>query len=294
MNTAPLAEDDDDDAPSIHDYAALTDPDALRDALIRALRVADGGRHFDGLVPRALRRPYDIAPDAWEGHGRKLQGKYLKRRRNMVRAMNRVHLYLPELVHGPPQSVFELSTGHGAVLEVLRHYGHEVMGNDFANMVSGRKNRPSALFRSLNDPEFIREADDYGLPLTPDTSPDWPYRPIIESIGLPMAIFDAGKTPYPVADASHDYVLCLQAIEHYCHPRDWPGVLAEMRRIARRGIFILLNPMLPDLAARADYAAAFEAFRALLRRHDAEGFRCVGVFVHWGQALGFKLMRIDP
>ena len=54
MNTAPLAEDDDDDAPSIHDYAALTDPDALRDALIRALRVADGGRHFDGPVPRAL------------------------------------------------------------------------------------------------------------------------------------------------------------------------------------------------------------------------------------------------
>lgn len=292
----PGPEEDDDEAgtPGIHDVARMTDPDELRGALVRALRSVDQGRHYDGEIPRVLRRHYRLAPDAWAGHGRKLQGKYLKRRRNIARAMNRVHLYLPELVHGPPCSVLELSTGHGAILEVLRHYGHTVLGNDYPNMVSGRRERPSALFRSLNDPDFVREVDDYGLPIPTDAAPDWPYRPIIESVGLPMNIFDAGCTPYPVADGAHDYVLCFQAIEHYCHPRDWMAVVAEMRRIARRGIFILLNPMLPDLAARSDYAEAFEGFRSAMRRHDEGGFRCVGVFVNWGQALGFKLMRIDP
>ena len=281
-------------APGIHVAGRMDDPRALRRALGLALRTADTGRHYEGNIPRALSRHYRIDPESWSGQIRPPQAKYLIRRRNIARAMNRVHLYLPELVHGPPRQVLELSTGHGAILEVLRHYGHEVLGNDFPNMASARGKAPSALFRSLNDPEFVRDRDDYGLPIGGEGPIDWPYRPIIESLGLRVAIFDAGRTPYPLDDKSHDYVLCFQAIEHYCHPRDWMGVVAEMVRIARRGIFILLNPMMPTLEATPGYAEAFHAFRSALRRHDADGFRCVGVFINWGEALGFKLMRIEP
>jgi hypothetical protein len=84
----------------------------------------------------------------------------------------------------------------------------------------------------------------------------------------------------------------MQAIEHYCHPSDWMQIVDEMCRIARQGVFLLLNPMMPEMTADPTYADAFHKARSDLRDFDRNGFRCVGCHLHWGQALGFKLMRL--
>ncbi|GAA0309729.1 hypothetical protein [Rhodovulum strictum] len=268
------------------------DPETLRRACVRALRIADIGSHF-ALPDLPMPRDYPLAEGAWSGNRRPPQRKYLQRRRNLVRAVRRIQLYLPELMGGPPRRVFELSTGHGAMLEVLRHYGHAVLGNDFANMVNGSEDGGRSALRALNDPGFSRRIDDYGIPIPADGQiADWPYRPITDSIGLPMALFDAGHLPYPLDSGSQDYVLCLQAIEHYCHPGHWLAVVDEMCRIATTGVFVLLNPMMQSFAADPGYRAAFDTFRAGMRAYDRGGFRCVGVHLHWGQALGFKLLRL--
>ncbi|WP_328799733.1 class I SAM-dependent methyltransferase [Sedimentimonas flavescens] len=222
---------------------------------------------------------------------RRPQRKYLNRKTNIRRAMNRVSLFLPELMSGKPQRILELSTAHGAILEVLRHYGHKVVGNDYVNMVSGETQAERAIYRDINDQSFSRAFDDYGLPVpSGGVLEDWPYRPIIESINIPMQLFDAGITPYPVETASFDYVISMQAIEHYCHPRDWLKIVDEMCRISRRSVFLLLNPMMPEMAADPHYSEAFHTAREALRDYDQNGFRCVGCHLHWGQALGFKLM----
>lgn len=279
------------DAP--HAMDGLHDVEGLRRAYFRLSRVTDVGRHFETPMPIVFTQPYGVTKADWTGMSRLPQGKYLNRKRNMRRAMNRVQLFLPELMGGAPKRVFELSTAHGAILEVLRHYGHDVMGNDFVNMVGGDNPKQRAIFRRVNDPDFLRDKDDYGLPIPVDDKiVDWPYRPIIDSLKIPMALFDAGKTPYPLETQSFDYVLSMQAIEHYCHPQDWLSVVDEMCRIARQGVFLLLNPMMPEMAADPAYAQAFHQRRADLKDFDRNGFRCVGCHLHWGQALGFKLMRL--
>jgi hypothetical protein len=271
----------------------MQDVEDIRRAYMKMVRVADIGRHFETPVPAEFNQPYTVTETDWTGMSRPPQGKYLNRKRNLRRAMNRIQLFLPELLGGAPKRIFELSTAHGAILEVLRHYGHEVMGNDYVNMVSGDTPEQRAIYRRVNDPGFVRDKDDYGLPIpSGDQIVDWPYRPIIDSIGIPMALFDAGRTPYPLEAQSFDYVLSMQAIEHYCHPQDWMTIVDEMCRIARQGVFLLLNPMMPEMTADPVYAQAFHKARADLRDFDRHGFRCVGCHLHWGQALGFKLMRL--
>lgn len=259
---------------------------------VQLLRVADVGNHFPGRLPEEWKTPYAVRDEDWPDARRKPQSKYLSRIKNMRRAFNRIQLYFPELLTLPPQDVFELSTAHGAMLDILRDYGHHVVGNDYVNMVGASEGEEArALFRKANDDSFSRKTDDYGLPIPEDGKiDDWPYRPIIDSLGLDMALFDAGRMPYPFDDKSFDYVMSFQAIEHYCHPNDWHQVVDEMCRISRKCVFVMLNPMLPNLAADKDYAAAFEAFRESMRGYDRNGFTCIGVHLHWGQALGFKLM----
>ncbi|MCG6884894.1 MAG: class I SAM-dependent methyltransferase [Silicimonas sp.] len=195
----------------------------------------------------------------------------------------------------PAQKVLEMSTAHGAVLEVLRHFGHEVVGNDFANMLSGSDTAVSSVLRPVNHADPGRKTDDYGNAVDLENSEDviWPYRNIIESVGIPMRIFDAGKTPYPADDKEFDVTICLQAIEHYCHADDWMVIVDEFCRITKGTIVILLNP--PDRAAildEGDYMIAFNQARMNLRRYASNGFRCVHSSIWFGQALGFKLMAV--
>jgi hypothetical protein len=249
---------------------------------------------FGDPIPKALLEDYDLGAGAGE-IPQGLQRKYLIRSNNISRCWNRVQLYAPELMReGQPKKILEMSTAHGGMLEVLRHFGHDVTGNDYVNLVYHPEGEAGsrAIYRDVNDTSFIREVDDYGLPVPKAGEPvaDWPYRKIIESIGIPMSLFDAGHTPYPHKDKAFDVLFCFQAIEHYCHPKDWMQIVAEFCRITRQSIVIMLNPTREDLHAKdPSYLEAFNKARMDLRNYDANGFHCTSTHLHWGQALGFKL-----
>ncbi len=274
-----------------------TDPEIRKlTRRLRALTVAsDYSDLFGERTPAALAGDYP-AEDLDDQLSRSLQKKYKKRPRNLLRCWNRAQLYLPELIRPgvAPHQVLEMSTAHGAMLEVLRHFGHEVTGNDYVNMVAATSNSAPVMFRDMNAaPAATRTLDDYGLPIpAPGTPPvDWPYRKIIASTGIPMKLFDGGHTPYPFEDKSFDVVLCMQAIEHYCHPKDWLRIVQEFCRISRKTVVVLLNPLMANMKhAPDDYIEAYETARRALRDYDANGFVCISCHVQWGKAVGFKLI----
>jgi SAM-dependent methyltransferase len=82
---------------------------------------------------------------------------------------------------------------------------------------------------------------------------------------ITLAKYDARAVPLP--DRSVDVVLCSLALHHF-EPRDAVAVLAEMRRLPRRGFIV--NDL---VRCRAGYAAAVITSRLLtgnrLTRHDA-------------------------
>lgn len=177
--------------------------------------------------------------------------------------------------------VLELSSAHGGMLEIYRHFGHEILGNDHANFLhEGAEERPG------HRTEIVT-ASTGGEAISQEIT--WPYRKIVESIDLPTTIFDAGKTPYPLEDKNVDYLMTFQAIEHYCHPLAWPALIDEFCRVARRAIIVMLNPLHGHLVNDNEYGIAFEDARKLLARFDRNGFRCTSVHIQWAQALGFKL-----
>lgn len=256
--------------------------------LVRKERTkADNLDLFGEKPPAELMTPYPL-DDEGKARSAKLQQKYVDRARNIERCWNRVQLYMPELLTSKPQDVLELSTAHGAMLEILRHYGHNVMGTDYSNMVWSKDGSAMAQFRKLNDESFAREVDDFGNSIDPE-KPDWPYRYITESIDLPMTVFDAGVAPYPFEDKSYDMVMCFQAIEHYCHPDDWMTLIDEFCRLSRKTVFVMLNRLIPEFRAKPEYNEAFNTFRHGMRSYRKNGFVCTASFVHWDQALGFKL-----
>jgi hypothetical protein len=261
-------------------------------ALKRSSIVGDWSDLFGQPAPDALQMPYFLNAEGKKRNSA-IMAKYADRALNTRRAWNRMQRYMPELVrpNADKQVVFEMSTAHGAMLEVARHFGHEVIGNDFANMVFAKKGQEVATTRSLNDKEFTREVDDWGFEISDDPAKqDWPYRHITEAQKIPMMIFDGGITPYPIKDKSVDVTMCLQSIEHYCHPDDWMTVIEEMCRITRRSIFILLNPMHKRFKDVKGYKESFDKARIGLRDYNANGFENVATHMHWGKAHGFKLV----
>lgn len=258
--------------------------------------VKTGGDHMDLFgdpVPEALLEPYDLDGERLI-RSEQIQKKYRDRAANSKRCWNRIQLFLPELlIQSRPQKVLEMSTAHGGMLDILRHFGHDVTGNDYANMMKNKPGRPSSFFRAANDEGFSRAVDDHGNELeAAETEPDWPYRHITEALDLPMAIFDAGYTPYPFEDKAFDVLICIQAIEHYCHPRDWMRVVDEFCRITSKTILLIPNPITPSLAQDPDYKAEFDQFMLEMRRYDRNGFMCTSCHMHWSQPQGFKLTSV--
>ena len=271
----------------------LPDVRSIKDPVVRKLikneRIKSDTLNLFGENPPAeLLTDYPLDAEGVE-RSKGIQQKYAKRSRNINRAWNRIQLYMPELLTSSPQDVLEMSTAHGAMLEILRHYGHNVMGTDYANMAWSKDGEAMSQFRQLNDPNFERNFDDRGNMIDLE-KPDWPYRHIVESIDLPMTVFDAGRVPYPFKDKSFDMVMCFQAIEHYCQPDDWMSVVDEFCRISRKSVFVLLNRLIPEFRAKEDYNKSFNDFRHQMRSYNKNGFYCVSSFVHWDQALGFKLI----
>ncbi len=261
---------------------------------VRAERVmGDNGHLFDHPVPAELLTPYSNG-DNTELEQIRVQRKYINRANNIRRCWNRFQLYLPELMYPEePQDIFEMSTAHGGMLEVARHFGHTVLGNDFPNMLNNKQTELASTHRRLNDETFVCETDNHGIQIPKDHKVhDWPYRPIIEAIDIPMTLFDAGRTPYPLADKSKDVLICMQSIEHYCHPQDWMLILDEFCRITRKTILIMLNPVIGHFANDPFYTECFEKARHDLHMYRRNGFRTTSCHIQWSQVLVFKITAV--
>lgn len=201
--------------------------------------------------------------------------KYLVRQVNCQRAWVRLNHHMPEALVGGPLDVLELSTAHGATLEILRSFGHRVVGNDYPWVVEGADRRHKGERRSwhrtiLDDVTAVTHDNPVADPVE-----GWPYQPIIESLGLDVRLFDGGAPPYPFDDDSVDHVVSYQAIEAYGGPDRWLDFIREMCRIARKAVVVGFNP-LP--IQKYDGGGTVEDARAAwlaLQRFDERGFRPV-------------------
>jgi len=221
---------------------------------------------FGDQPPLALLSDYPLDEAGCE-RSVMMQQKFTDRRLNIERCWSQVQQYMPELLTSSPQDVLEISTGHGAMLEILRHYGHNVMGTDYA-------------------------AEPWSSETNGVEKPNWPFRHIVESIDLPMTVFGNAEGKYPIETKSFDTTLCFQALEHSGHPDDWMDAIEEFCRISRKTVFVMLGKLNPKTRANSDYNYAFDSFRRALLSYRENGFVCTGTFDHWGQTLGFKLTAV--
>lgn len=247
---------------------------------------------FDAPPPEDLSFPYSLSPDQvarLEQH--RVQRKYVKRFANIRRSWALLLQYMPELMaRGTrPRDILELSTAHGATLEILRYKGHRVRGNDYANFLNPRMGLDSRE-RGVN--EFVpgQHRDDHGFLNERGEIEGWLYQPIIESLGLEVDLFDAGQVPYPYPADRFDTVISFDALEHYCHPRDWLVIIDEMVRIARRSVLVVTNPVQEQKLRDAAYMEAFHRFQKDMRNYREGGFECVFAGMYRHQLTVFKLM----
>lgn len=278
----------------------VRDIQALRDSYYAEFLADKTGRQpsvnevlaaFDDLPPEDFAAPYAVDPAELDQMGRRLQRKYVVRFKNIRRSWAILLQHMPELMapDAPRRSVLEMSTAHGATLEILRHKGHRVRGNDFPNFL-GQGGLPDTRYRAINEFEL---PSDGGAGSGVDTAV-WPYEAIIASLNLQVDLFDGGALPYPYDDQSFDSVICLDALEHYCHPADWMAVIDEFARLARESVLVITNPVQAQNLDRPDYMEAFHAFQRQLRGYDRGGMRCIHAGINRHQLTVFKLMRASP
>lgn len=169
--------------------------------------------------------------------------KYQFRALNTLRELTRAKLLFPEyLGETEPRSVLDLSAGGCGVAEVFGHYGHEVKVCDYFKE------------DELNDSGHS-------------------YAAIHNVIGLECAFFDGRSMPYPFETDSYDLVLSYQAIDAYGPVSFWYDAVAEMRRIARRDVGLILNPAYPKTPdAQAEKQ---EFIRRMQDEHGATLGNCV-------------------
>ena len=258
----------------------------------RFARVDEVIAAFDAPPPEDFTLPYSLTPDQVARLAQhRVQRKYVKRFANIRRSWALLLQYLPELMgkHARPREVLELSTAHGATLEILRHKGHTVRGNDFPNFL-GRKNDHDSRERGVNEGLPGQHRDDHGFLNDKGEAEGWLYQPIIESLGLEVDLFDAGQVPYPYADKRFDTVISFDALEHYCHPRDWLFIIDEMVRLARRSVLVVTNPVQEHKLSDPAYMEAFHTFQKDMRDYRDGGFECVFAGMYRHQLTVFKLM----
>ncbi|MCJ8335406.1 MAG: class I SAM-dependent methyltransferase [Epibacterium sp.] len=250
---------------------------------------------FGEAPPEKFSEPYDLTPEGLELISKSVQRKYVVRFKNIRRSWSILLQYMPELlVEGTaPRDVLEMSTAHGATLEILSHYRHRVLGNDFANFLS-RKSGADTRYRGVNELDLTQVKDDHSLNQGDGTIERWPYQPIIESLGLDVRLFDAGHVPYPLDRKSFDTVMCIDALEHYCHPKDWMTIIDEFTQLARQSVLVITNPVQGHMVDDADYMAHFYAFQKQMRQFSKYGFQCVHAGINRNQLTVFKLARVVP
>ncbi|RLJ60738.1 methyltransferase family protein [Litoreibacter meonggei] len=239
---------------------------------------------YQNYPPEEFSEPYSVPDVAYATHLNSMQKKYLSRFKNVRRAWSRVLRFLPEAMHsGDRLRVLEMSTAHGATLEVLRHFGHDVVGNDFSNDGLSSRVGGGTPLRQVNS----------DIPVENVNEADWPYKPIIDSLGLDVRLFDAGKLPYPFDAAEFDVVLCFDALEHYCHPKDWMKIVDEFVRISKKTVVVRINPIQRHLIPDQAYTPYVQKFYQAMLEYSKSGFRCIVTEAESNQPLYFKLMKIS-
>lgn len=251
---------------------------------VKVFEINDILAAYQSYPPEIFAEAYSLEDEDFDGELALVQRKYLSRFKNIRRAWARILQYLPETMATDRQyRILEMSTGHGASLEVLRFFGHEVVGNDYSNAGLHVKDGQGTTDRSFGD-DVLNNAD--------EAKSEWPYRAIVESIDVDVRLFDAGKHPYPVSDNEFEIVLCFDALEHYCHPRDWLHVINEFTRIASKTVVVEINPIRRERIDDRDYVLAVERFFQDILAYSEKGFRCVSTTTSFNQPRFLKLMRI--
>ncbi|MFN6978154.1 MAG: hypothetical protein ACK4OP_08530, partial [Gemmobacter sp.] len=153
---------------------------------------------FDDPPPEDLAAAYDLTPEQLAEIERTVQRKYVVHFKNIRRSWALLLQHMPELMADgcEPQTVLEMSTAHGATLEVLRRKGHRAIGNDFAAFF-GKDSPADTRLRDAGAVDLTGLADKDGLNPAEGPITRWPYQPIIESLDLDVRLFDAGNPPYP-------------------------------------------------------------------------------------------------
>ncbi len=265
----------------------------LKDKSPRLATIDEVIAAFGKLPPEEFSEAYDLSDEDLEGRLKHVQRKYMLRFKNIRRSWAMLLQYMPELMsQGRKRNVLEMSTAHGATLEILRNFGHEVRGNDFPNFLTGKTGVDSR-FRGVNEHDLTCFTDDHGLNDGDQDNHelDWIYRPITESIGLEVDLFDGGHLPYPYEDKSFDFICCMDAIEHYCHPKDWLEIVNEFVRISRESVLIITNPVQGHLVDDESYMKPFYKFHQDMQSYSRDGFGCVLAGVHRNQLTVFKLLK---
>lgn len=247
---------------------------------------------YDIVPSEEFAQAYELEPETLEGRLKGIQKKYILRFKNIRRSWSMLLQYMPELMSQDRSlKVLEMSTAHGATLEILKELGHDVVGNDYANFLG--RGEADTRFRNVNELDLAHAKDDHGLNDGKDGEiRDWPYKPIIDSIGVKVDLFDAGITPYPYDEDRFDAIICMDALEHYCHPRDWVNIVDEFTRISKESVFLLTNPVQGQLIDDKIYMEAFYRFQKKMMGYSHNGFRCVTSGIHRNQLTAYKLVKI--
>ncbi len=249
---------------------------------------------FDSLPPEEFSSAYELSDDDIQKLATMIQRKYMLRFKNIRRSWALLIQHMPELMSSdaPTRDVLEMSSAHGATLEILRHFGHRPIGNDFPNFLTDKSEVNSRL-RRINGVDLTQITDDHGTLAGDGTVDSWLYQPIIESLGLDVRLFDAGQTPYPFESGSFDTVMCFDAIEHYCHPLDWMVVVDEFVRLSRRSVLLITNPVQGNKLDDNPYMNAFYQFQKDMVSYSNAGFECIHAGISRNQLTAYKLAKLS-
>jgi len=206
----------------------------------RILWLAEWLDDHDVTMPGELMQPYPISvPDRVRSA---IPLKYQYRALNALREMTRARVMFPELLtHDQPRDILDLSAGGCGTAEVFGHFGHRVTICDYYE-----NDKLNTVGHS--------------------------YARIHESLGLTCRFFDGRVLPYPFYCDSFDIVLSYQAIDAYGPVPFWYDAVADMLRIARRSVGLVLNPAHPRTPESREQTAQFIA--DMQDRHSAALSSC--------------------
>lgn len=180
--------------------------------------------------------------------------KYQFRALNNLRELVRAHILFPELLSNTAEHchVIDLSAGGCGTYEVFRHFGHDVTVCDFY--------------------------EDDGF-----NSVGHSYAAIHDMLGIECGFFDGRALPYSFKDGSFDIVLCHQALDAYGPVSFWYDAIADMLRVARRSVGLVLNPAHPKTDETRKQASKF--IEDMRKNYGAKLLGC--------PETGLPAMRID-